>query len=1433
MRMNTILQVCIGALPLLIAVAVYMIAKRKLLLPSILLGIDIICCVAVAILCPVKNVVPIGDVEALDVYETYKAMKDGQLNEASELLNKTFLSAGDKTEVTLAKARLYAMQGSWEESVALYEKVMSVDKSLLKPDETKLVKDMIAGDILSASELSYQASNIAYLTSQGLNPEQYGFMKLSEAQIASNIARLDEFQHKAISRVVANELFALEEKYPIVKEIDKVDKLVNQIMSYSYNNYKGVAYDDGNGNYMQGDALNIDEAGLQKIKALNSRLERYKETYPELFTENKYAEAYVFSEAIAKDDLDKIWEKGNTVECEIIANMYTSGIITEENFSPKFTKEYKAIHKEVVDQCKKIATDINGIEDINEIYIKGDSVKDIVTKLNKVDNFALHQMSKDMEQNVGKGVVEADKLSHYYISMSAVAGVMGNDTAAKDYFNESVVHSDKSSDKELAAVLGTIQNSYEEGDDLDYIEIAKDVAKSYQDSYHYDIVSNEVTAKVEGTVGAAVSETKATISIGKVDVSKFDKLSVSVQYSGDVELKKKIVKLTDCNIDIKDFTITKRQYEGSKVILLCDVSGSMDGSIDLLKEAVITYIRSMDENEQVNIVLFSDKIDMESGFSKDKDALVQFAESQIYTRGGTLIGTSTNVCLDQFKDGNVANTLIVMTDGEDNRPWSDNDIKNTIGGKAKENNTYIYTIGVGSSVTQKYLENIAAAGGGEFMYCSDISRLESTYTFIHERINNEYIITFEAEDLDSLNRTLEIVVDDGKMKTPAKDVADYYLKGEDVEEDKDVIFSTELPKGITVKGLSVNQIEKSTEKQQVKILGTGFKDAKITNVYLESTKGTSNCKIKEVKDDSITFQIAPSVAEGTYSVFVTIDGKKYKVDRLVIGTPDTSEVIFGAYHFKADNIEIKDNQTILTGNVILNGYLYFDGQVTLSGNVNKDSSVTLSTNSPAYVHHDAENYSGLEKVLFLNSKKTKAFDNITVKIFDDGANYNNYSNYKAEMSQGSKYGILELGVVSLEGCVTYIYPDRVELVSSMGLLKDNPITEVLTNGVEFFQIDDMPTLKYDAKSKAMLMKEGPFTYFEMDIELKAGEDVEVSVADFITLDGEAKFHLMYDTYNGQFSLGLVLSTGKEGDTPQKLGDKSEVLQSGDAGITISITGERKGNKYFSASVALPLELTFTVYGVPVTVTDLTASLENYNITQAVNDIKTGNALKSKLQKYLGNQEGADLKVSGAVELVSTSALPDKVQKFVKKYLGDDVSLISADDIYGSVGIDYPHIAAGATVNVLGCVKVAQIDMELGVISYPDYVSELINNKSNKKHYGFTFSSFKGIQFDWDAVGAEVGGKISATVTVDDFLVSGYVCGSVSANTEINIFGTKFDVDGVAKTEAYAAIWHTGKKWKAAAMVVASVDGHANIDIFGVNIIEKEIHEKCVVVDEEL
>ncbi len=1443
--MDVILQVCIGALPLLLGVAVYMIAKRKMLLPSILLGVEIICCVVTGIVFSGSKAVPITELEAVDVYASYLALEEGDSNAATEIIAKAFAKAGDKAEITLAQARVYASQGSWEKAIALYQKVSAIDKSLISGEEARLVSDIVAGDIMTASQLAYYTSNVNYLTSMGLNPVEYGFQVLSQSRVDANIKRLDQFQQTVVSQIVDDELKELEDKYPIVNDIEKIDKAVEMTMSYSYNTYNGVSYEADDGTWTSGgDAATADKTGLQKIKALASRLEKYKEKYPDLFAEKKYMEAYIYAQAIAGEDLDNVWKQGTAAENEVVANMYISGIITEENFSKEFTKEYKKVFKEVLDQCKKVAKKIHKDEDITEVYVDGKSVYDIVAEMKQVENFASHQIENDMATKTEKGQVPSDELTGYYITMSAVASQNGNETIAKEYFNQSVAHSHESSDKELSQVMGVIKESYEEGTDLDYIQMAEQVANTYQDSYYYDIVSDEIVKTVEGVSGGAMSEAKARITICNVDVSGFEKIVATVQYSGDSQLKKNIVKLTDCDIDIKDFKIEKRQYDGSKVMLLCDVSGSMSGSMDKLREAVLTYIRSMEMNEKVNIVLFSDKIDATSGFTSNKETLEAFANTELVdTRGGTAITESASISLDEFTNGNIANTMIIMTDGEDNSPWSESRIKSDIGAKAAQTNTYIYTIGVGSSIAQTYLENIAECGGGEFLYCSDISLLEETYKFIHKRINSEYIVSFEAEDLDSLTRTLKIKVDDGKASESAIDTKTYYLKGEATEEGE-TQFSTELPKGVVVSGLNITHIDKSTESQLLKIMGSGFGGVGVTDVYLEGVDAKSHCKIKEVKDNSVTFQVAPSVEEGIYSVFVTIDGKKYKVDQLAIGNVNETELVFGAYRFKADSITRSENRVVLTGNVVLNDYLYFDGAVTIDGNIGRDSSVTLSTRYPAYVHHDTASYSALDKFLLPSDTQTYAFGNISVKLYDDGANYNNYAEYKVEMSEASRYSTVDLGFISMSSNTTYIYPNRVEVVSGGGLFESSVISDVIS--VEFFELDkdDLPSVEFKSEMKAMLMKEGPHTVFEVDTGVSLNDDeMKVDIADMFTLDGSASFTFMFDTYNRQFKFGIGMGTEEiEGAEASKLGEKAEVKHSGDWGLEVSILGLRNEKKLLNVNVALPLELTFYVYGVPVTVTDLSCKLENYDITATLEDMEPGETLKNMFNRYVNSTEGADLTVSGAVELVSTSALPDKAQKFIEKYLGGDVSLVSVDDIYGTVGLNYPHIGAGATVNVLGCVEVAHMEMELGVIKYPGYIAELLNATEGEKHYGFTFTSSQGIKFDWDAVGANIGGKVSAIVTVDDFLAGGYISGTLSGKLDVNIFGIDINVNGEAKTEAYGAVWveeytewFTGKtktRWKGAVMVVASVDGTTSINVFGKDILEKDYHNRTILVDED-
>lgn len=1449
--MSVVLQAYIGAIPIFIGLIIYLIKKKKYLIPAIIFAVQVIVC---SYMIGYNTPRPMGELEAIELYETYKEIEKGNYTEAMQLIDKAYLASGDHMEITLAKARLYAMQGGWEEAVALYEKVNAEKEHLMNTAEKALVQTFAAGTMLTAENLSYQASNIHYLKEQGVNPTDFGFMNLSDEQIKANVDYLNEMQFEIIPEIVEDEVEQMEEEYPILADIEKIDKVVDNVMSYDYNNFSGIPIkeepvEEGAGEEqkteeeklkerydivydMEGN-INWDKTHEKTKKNLNKKLSDYKKKYPSLFKEDKYLEAYIFSELHANKKLDDLLLEGGHKEYEIISNMYISGIITEEDFSKEFSEEYLDIYKEVLEQCKDVAKELDKDKDISKIYIDGHSVEEIITGLEEQDNFALQQIAQDMDGFVDNDEVDDSDLSEFYINMSVIENEIGHNDKAKEYFNEAVENSDKSGDKELSQIMGVIKDAYEEGgDDIDYIEVSNKVADVYEGQFHYDIVSDNVAEDVKAVAGTAVSETLARVNIGRIDVSKFPEITVNIQHSGDTALSKDIITLKDCGIEIKDYTLTKKEYKGSKVVLLCDVSGSMGGSIDELKSAVSRYVKSMGDNERVNIVLFSDKIDATSGFSANKEELLEFTENEIYVRGGTHICESTYECLSLFANNDIANTLIVMTDGEEGGKFTAADIKNKIGGLADENNVTVYTVGLGEAITPPFLTNLAKVGGGEFLYCSNIAVLENAFQFIHERIDSEYVITFSAEDLDLVDRVLEIEIDDGTMKTPARDTLEYTLKDGATEEDSEVEFSTELPKKITVDGLDTNKLSLSTEAQFVKILGSGFKDAKITNIYLESKSGKSNCKIKEITDGEITFQVAPSVSEGVYSVFVTIDGKKYKVGRLTIGTSDSNVVIFGAYYFKADNVTYYDGGVKLSGNVVLNDYLYFGGDVTLEGNLDRDSSVSMQTAYPAYVHHDTANYSAFDKILLSPRTKTKAFDYLRVTIYDDGTSYNDYENYEVELPWESKVGIVDLGIVSVEDNLIYLYPDRVQLKSSVGILKDNTITELLTNGIEFFQMEeDEFYFKGEIEATSRLMKEGPFAYFNMEVEAGYNDDDQskaVKIADFFTIEGHLGVKFMFDTYNRECAIGFEI----EEEGPSKdLESGTKVSNKGNLGFELSIVGQgegderRKGDKFLNISIALPLEVTFNVYGVPVTIKNLEASLENYNITEAIKNLSSNDGFSAGLKQYVTNKKGADLKVQGSVALVSTSALPDGAQKVVKKWLGEDVDLISADEVSGSVGINYPHLAAGATVNLLGCVKLAEMEVEMGAISYPDYVAELINSKDGETHYGFRFLGKTGVEFDWDAIGANVTGTTSATITLDEFLVSGYVAANVGAKTKFDLFGTSLDLEGNAYAEACAAVWVEDAwkgEWHLSAIIVAGVEGTASLKVFGFNVLDEKV-----------
>jgi Mg-chelatase subunit ChlD len=1467
MKMNNVLQIFLGSLPVLMAAIIMLIVKKKKLVPIAAIAIQLVVAITAVIFIG-NNKMELSDTDAIDMYNVYNSIKTNP-GQAENMLVKKNTFAGS-IKYTLAKARLLALKGKWEEATALYKKVDSVDDSLLDKREKELLEKLQGGKLFTAKMLSYNVGNANYLKSQGQKPEDYGFVELSQEEINDNTEYLDKFQKEVVPEIISGVVDELEQDNEILSDIGLINAISDKVMSYDYNTYTGSTYSDStndnnsynNSNIADGqtdkenstndnetentglgiytellkeDANELDEDSRKEyFKRLYDILDHYKKEYPELFNENQYLEAYIVACVRAGNKLDDLLEDGDTKALQTVMDMYLAGIVTKDDFSKDFTRDYAKKYKEVIKQIKSVERDLRSSDD--DYYVGDLKLKQAVDLLEENNEHILSFITDEIAEKIENNEISDNQLSESYISISISKNKQGLSNASIEYFNKAVEKGSESDNTVIEEAMDSIQEVYEDGNtDTNYIDMSEMVANAYTRSHHYNVATEQLINSVKSTTGTAISQTAAMIAIGRIDTEEFSKIKASVVYSSNKSLEDVKVTLKDCDIEIKDFDIQKKEYDGSEVILLCDVSGSMANSFEALQQAVIQYVESMENNEKVNIITFDESIRQVSGFLSDKNKLIEFAKKNIYQQGGTAGADAAYSVLDRFSNNDVAKTLVMMTDGEDNNPWPSEDLVSKFSEKSSKVNATIYTIGLGESLDTSYLTTIANAGAGRFIYCSDDSALTNAYNFIHKRTSSEYTITFEAEDLDLVSRYLYIEVNDDENTVTPKDLKNYSLAGEEDDDDTNVEFDTVLPDGVTIKGIDVNQLEKKNTAQTVNILGSGFEKVKITDVYIESRDGSSHCKIKSIADDKITFQVAPSVKEGTYSVFVTINNKKYKVDKLIIGNANPGEITFGAYTFNADNIVKNDNSTVLKGNVRLNDYLYFAGDVELKGNVDKDVSVTLSTGSYADVRHNVSEYSLIDSILLPAAASTRAFDRIEVVIYDDGKNYNNYEEYKTDVPWESEIGTLDLGIVSLEDNQIRIYPDRVSVKSSIGVLKDNTITDLLTNGVDFFKVDDLPAyIKGEIEAEARLMKEGPFTYFNMDISAEANSNTGLKLVDYITLEAKAGAKLMFDTYNREIGMGLSFSTKQE--DKHNSSDKSPyTLCTGDAGIEFSIKGDendrRYGDRYLNMSLALPLSITFYVEGIPVTITDLKAELSDYNINEALKNIASGRAFSKAIKSYLSSKDGAKLKVSGAIELISTNALPENVASKINKWLGDDVSLVSLDDLYGEAGINYPYLGAGATLNVLGCIQIAEMEMKLGAISYRDYVSDLLNASDGRDHYGFSFLSKQGVNFDWDLVGTDVGGEVSANVTVDRFLIAAYAKAKVAANAKISLFGTKIDVEGEAKAEACAGVWKDGK-WKAHVTVVASVDGKGSLKFYKLNIAEKEVHEKATIIDEE-
>ncbi|NLB81358.1 MAG: VWA domain-containing protein, partial [Clostridiaceae bacterium] len=454
---------------------------------------------------------------------------------------------------------------------------------------------------------------------------------------------------------------------------------------------------------------------------------------------------------------EAVSEDSDYNELLIVSELYLNNYIKQSNFSGSFSKENTQKYQMVYDKLNDIYNNSYMDKSREERNEAKSQIKALKTA---IKNPALGKM----EEGLLKYATEEYALdaSKAYLQMAKIEHSLGNETKSVEYIDSSIDTVGDCDDSdytvpmyELVGIIGDKDNPEKLKEAAVYVEQVldnnmtvkmSDVSVTESSSEDEDSLVGDFSAQMQ----TYVSQKRMSVNIVNVDTTDFEtnntvKATVNISnnlYTSADELKAAL-SVKDCGVEITVFTVEKVDYTSANILLCVDTSGSMAGDkIEKLKSAIKLFAADKAEIENIALVTFDSGINGDYPFGLSVDELTAAVDS-IYADGGTAVYHSIIHSLDKFTKGSgVINSMIVMTDGQDGYMASMAEIENYIGSPFKANDITIYTIGFGTDADGSYLNSIATATGGSYLYASnptassEVNQLEEFFSGLRAQILN-------------------------------------------------------------------------------------------------------------------------------------------------------------------------------------------------------------------------------------------------------------------------------------------------------------------------------------------------------------------------------------------------------------------------------------------------------------------------------------------------------------------------------------------------------------------------------------------------------------------------------------------------------------------------------------------------------------------------
>lgn len=211
-------------------------------------------------------------------------------------------------------------------------------------------------------------------------------------------------------------------------------------------------------------------------------------------------------------------------------------------------------------------------------------------------------------------------------------------------------------------------------------------------------------------------------------------------------------------------------------IVMLDTSGSMTGSLDLVKEGAEQFLIRLLPDDQAQLGAFNDKIEFHpaSSFTSSRDQLVA-ALKDIDFGNGTRLYDAVEESIARLENIDGRKIAVIFTDGDDT--------ESKIGGgkvmdHARAKDVMLYGIGLQNEYfdgqrrvrTQpdKSLRRFAEDTGGGYFELKRTADLGETFTRVAQELHSQYVLGFSPEALDGKVHKLDVRVKKPGMTARAR-----------------------------------------------------------------------------------------------------------------------------------------------------------------------------------------------------------------------------------------------------------------------------------------------------------------------------------------------------------------------------------------------------------------------------------------------------------------------------------------------------------------------------------------------------------------------------------------------------------------------------------------------------------------------------------------